>query len=95
MKRKVSAEQARRQIAELLESVQSQGDEVVIERAGKPLAVVIPAARYESLERSREELRALIERVRKANASDDPEDIYADVEAAVDEVRKARAKRTA
>ena len=39
-----------------------RGDEVVIERAGKTMAVVIPADRYEALERSRERLFDLIEK---------------------------------
>jgi prevent-host-death family protein len=40
VKRTVSALDARRRLGELLESVYHRGDEVIIERAGKPMAVV-------------------------------------------------------
>ncbi|HEX6029978.1 MAG TPA: type II toxin-antitoxin system prevent-host-death family antitoxin [Tepidiformaceae bacterium] len=95
MRRKVTEQVARKELTELLESVESRGDEVVIERGGRPLAVVIPTGRYEALERSRDELRALIEKVRRANASDSPKEVDAGVRAAAREVRQARAKRTA
>ncbi|MEX0781673.1 MAG: type II toxin-antitoxin system Phd/YefM family antitoxin [Dehalococcoidia bacterium] len=96
MKRRVTAMEARKRLGELLESVYHRGDEVVIERAGKPMAVVIPAARYEAMERNRDELRKLIAEIRAANAADPPEEIYADVAAAVREVRDERSrKRTA
>jgi prevent-host-death family protein len=92
MKRRISAMDARRRLGELLESVYHRGDEVIIERAGKPMAVVIPASRYAAMERQREELRKTIQEIREANADVPPEEIEAEVAAALREVREARAK---
>ena len=66
MRRKLSAVEARKRLGEILEGVDHRGDEVVIERAGKPMAVVIPADVYGSIERSRDRLFELIERASAA-----------------------------
>jgi prevent-host-death family protein len=90
MKRKLSAVEARKRLGEILESVYYRGDEVVIERAGKPMAVVIPAGLYETLERDRERLFELIERNWEKNKDVPYEDVERDVNAAVAEVRNRR-----
>jgi len=41
MKRTVTAVEARRNLGELLEQVYYRGDEIVIERAGKPMATLV------------------------------------------------------
>lgn len=89
MKRTVSALDARRRLGQLLEGVYYRGDEVVIERAGKPMAVVIPAGRYESLERNRERLWELIEKAQSGNDGMSSEEVDTIVEAAIQEVRQA------
>ena len=50
MKRRLSAVEARKKLGEVLDGVYYRGDEVVIERAGKPLAVVVPVKLYEQHE---------------------------------------------
>ena len=62
MKRTVSAMEARGKFGELLESVLYRGDEVVIERAGKVMGVLISPTKYLLLEQNRERMyRALSE----------------------------------
>jgi len=90
MKRKLSAVEARRRLGEILEGVYYRGDEVVIERAGKPMAVVIPAGLYESVERNRERLFELIEEAQQRNKDLPYEVIEAEVAAAIREVRQKR-----
>jgi prevent-host-death family protein len=90
VKRKVSAVEARKRLGELLEAVYYRGDEVVIERAGKPMAVVIPAERYETMERSRDRLFELIEKAQKRNKDVPYEVIEREVELAIREVREQR-----
>jgi prevent-host-death family protein len=90
MKRKISAVEARKKLGEILESVYYRGDEVVIERAGKPMAVVVPAERYEAMERSRERLFELIEKSWERNKDVPFAEIERDVEATVREVRGQR-----
>lgn len=87
MRRRVSAGEARKRLGELLEGVFYRGDEVVIERAGKPMAVVIPAERYEALERNRERLFDLVERAQQRNEDVPADAIEREVRVAVDEVR--------
>ncbi len=93
MKRTISAMEARRKFGEMLEDVR-RGDEVVIERAGKIMGVVISPARYEAIERRRAEALANLAEI-QANArtkdlSDD------DIERLVDEeVRAVRGKSSA
>jgi prevent-host-death family protein len=90
MKRTVSAMEARKRLGELLESVYYRGDEVVIERAGKVMGVVIPAHRYEAIERDRDELFAMIRRQQDLNRNVPAEEIEAAVASAIAEVRAER-----
>src|SRR3990170_8251296 len=87
MKRRISAVEARKRLGEILESVFYRGDEVVIERAGKAMAVVIPTERYDALERSRERLFELIERNWERNKDVPYEEIQREVQEAIREVR--------
>ena len=87
MKRRVNALEARRRLGELLEGVYYRGDEVIIERAGKPMAVVIPMARYESVERSRDRLFELIDENWAKNKDVPYEEIEREVAEAVREAR--------
>jgi prevent-host-death family protein len=90
VKRRVSAVEARKRLGEILEGVYYRGDEVVIERAGKPMAVVIPAGRYETMERSRERLFELIEKNWERNKDVPYEEIQREVEQAIRGVRGQR-----
>jgi prevent-host-death family protein len=90
VKRKLSAVEARKKLGEILEGVFYRGDEVVIERAGKPMAVVIPAALYAALEKDRERLFELIEQNWERNKDVSYEEIEKEVAEAVREVRAQR-----
>ena len=87
MKRKLSAVEARKRLGEVLEGVYYRGDEVVIERAGKPMAVVIPASLYESLEKNRNRFFELVEMNWERNKDLSFEEIEKEVTMAVREVR--------
>ena len=97
MKRTVSAMEARKRFGELLEGVFYRGDEVVIERAGKVMAVLIPKERYRALQEdwqeSIAELRELTARAQERN-KDVPLDVLEkEVEQAIREARAERRKR--
>jgi prevent-host-death family protein len=53
MTKRIPAMTARKNFGELLESVYRRGDEIIIERAGKPMGVFIPMSQYQRLERQR------------------------------------------
>ena len=93
MKRRISAVEARKRLGEILESVYYRGDEVVIERAGKPMAVVIPAERYEAMEKSRERLFELVEENWEKNKDVPYEDMEREVQKAIEEARTRRREK--
>jgi len=88
MKRRVSAMDVRKKFGEILESVFYRGDEIVIERAGKTMGVIVPADRYEAIERSRQRLFELVEKNWERNKDVPYERIERDVDKAVGEVRR-------
>lgn len=88
MKRRVSAVEARKHLGEILEGVFYRGDEVVIERAGKPMAAVIPTERYRSMEERRQRVLELLERTHERNKNVPYEVIQREVDKAIREVRQ-------
>ena len=90
MVRKVTAMKVRDNLGQLLEEVYYRGDEVVIERAGRAMAVLVPVGRYEQFQQSRKERFRILDRIR-AKAKKIP---VKKLDAALDEaVRAARARR--
>lgn len=92
MRRTVSAMEARKKFGELLESVYYRGDQVTIERAGKVMAILVPAAEYEELEAARqaEGKRRFFEvwdQIRADAREYDDQQVMADVAAAIRAVR--------
>ena len=94
MKRTLSAVEARKHLGEILEGVYYRGDEVVIERAGKPMAAVIPPDRYRAMEQERERMIELLERTQERNKDVPYEVIEREVEQAIREVREGYGKKT-
>ena len=76
MVRTVSAQEARQRLGELLEDAR-RGEETIIERAGKPMGVMISPQRYDQIlqqrAESRERLFAMIDELREQNKDEDPE----------------------
>jgi len=93
VKRRISAVEARKRLGEILESVYYRGDEVIIERAGKAMAVVIPAERYEAMQRDRERLFDLIEKSWERNKDVPYEEIEREVQQAIEEVRGTKREK--
>jgi prevent-host-death family protein len=90
MQRTVSAQAARQRLGELLEGVYYRGDEVVIERAGKPMGVVISPERYAAMQAARDRFWEKVDEIREQNRGVDPNEVERDVGAAVEAVRRAK-----
>jgi prevent-host-death family protein len=90
MKKRVSAMEARKKFGELLEGVHYRGDEVIIERNGKVMGVVIPESRYRSIEEARETMRKLVADVHERNRGVPDEELEREIELAIREVREAK-----
>ena len=91
MKRTLTAMEARRKFGEMLENVR-RGDEVVIERAGKTMGVLISPERYQMIEKRRDEFWRMVDQIHEYNKDVPAEEIARDVDAAVRAVRNKRAK---
>jgi prevent-host-death family protein len=93
VKRTLSAMEARRKFGEMLEDVR-RGDEVIIERAGKVMGVLIPPERYGVIEQNRAQFWEMVNEARERFKDVPGDEIDRLVDDAVREVRgKSRAKR--
>ena len=85
--KKVNALKARQNLGKLLEEVYYQGDQFIIERAGKAMAAVVPLWQLEEWQQRRERLFAAVEDVHQLNQKVKPDMIERDVQDALRAVR--------
>lgn len=88
--RRMSARDARANFSELLGMVYYTNEPVIVERKGKPFAVVISPQQYEILKREQERAWASVDRVRERNSAKDPDEVWQEVTAEVEAVRQER-----
>ena len=94
MVKKVNALKARQNLGQLLEEVYYKGDQYVIERAGKPMAAVVPLWQLEEWQQRRAQFFAAVEDVQQHNHKVKPEVIEHEVREAIRAVRtKARRRK--
>lgn len=87
MVRKMSALRARKNLGQLLEEVYYRGDQYVIERAGRPMAAVVPVWQLQEWRKRRERFFGMVEGVWRKNKGVNPEIIEREVQEAVRAVR--------
>lgn len=92
--KKITALKARQRLGELLEEVYYKGDQYIIERAGKPMAAVVPIWQLEAWQQRRAQFFAGVEELWEKNKEVKPEVIEQEVEEAVQSVRAAPPRRT-
>lgn len=88
MTKKTSALEARKNLGRLLEEAYYRGDEFVIERAGKPMAALVPIQEFDRWRKQRESDFALFDEVRAKAGRSGAKKVERDVAEAVAEVRK-------
>ncbi|MBI2901913.1 MAG: type II toxin-antitoxin system prevent-host-death family antitoxin [Planctomycetes bacterium] len=71
-----------------MERVRLTGERIIVERAGRPMVAIVPIEFYESWERRRQELFAIVDQVRHANRRASPSVIESEVAAAQQAVRR-------
>ena len=91
MLKTINALKARRNLGQLLEEVFYKGDQFVIQRAGKPMAVVISPEEYEAYRKQRLQDMRIFDEIRKKSGGDIPEEVEKDVQEAVKAVRRKNA----
>ena len=92
MVKKVTAMKARQSFGQVLEEVYYKGDQFVIERAGRPMAAVVPVWFVNEYQESRKRLFGTIDRIQKRNKGVRPETVERDAAEAVRAVRGAARK---
>ena len=92
--RRMSAREARANFSDLLGLVYYNKEPVIIEKKGRPFAVVINPEQYEVFEKQIEKAWATVDRVRERNVDKDPEEVLRDVTAVVEQVRQERHERS-
>ena len=93
MVKTVNALKARQNLGQLLEEVYYKGDQYVIERAGKPMAAVVPLWQLEEWQKGREQFFAAVEEVQQQNQEVKPEIIEQEVKEAIRAVRTPARRR--
>ena len=86
--RRMSVREARANFGDLLGSVHFTKEPVIVEKKGRPFAVVISTEDFEQLNQAREEFFALIDRIQSRNEDKDPDEVLRDVTAEVEAVRQ-------
>lgn len=86
--RRISSRDARANFSDVLGVVYYAKEAVIVEKKGKPVAVLINPEEYERLQQAGQDNWAVIERVQANNAAYDPDEVLADVTAEVEVVRQ-------
>jgi prevent-host-death family protein len=87
MIKKVSALKTRKNLGQLLEEVYYRGDQYIIERAGRPMAAVVPVWQLQQWQKRRERFFGMVDELRKKNKRVKPDVIEREVAEAVQAVR--------
>ena len=86
----INALAARKRFGQLLEEAYYRGDEIIIERAGKPMAVIISIEEFTNWQAEREQDFAFLDKIRERTKDIGAEKIEEIVDEAVKAVRKRK-----
>lgn len=95
MTKTVNALKARKNLGQLLEEVYYKGDQYVIERAGRPMAAIVPVWQLEEWQKRRDRFFGMLEELRRKNKAVKPEVIEREVKEAIRAVRAKTTRRKA
>ena len=95
MTKRVNALKARKNLGQLLEEVYYNGDQYVIERAGRPMAAVVPVWQLEEWQKRRQRFFGMVGELWQKNKKVKPDVIEREVEDAGRAVRAKAMRRKA
>ncbi len=93
MKRTVTSTEAASNLSALLEAVRSTREPIIIISETGEEVVLVSAAQYRQIEQMKQQAWDLVRAIRLRNKDVDPDEIYREVTAAVEEVRAERRER--
>ncbi len=88
----VSAREARNRFADIMGSIRYGGEEIIVERSGRPMAALIPVEMYERLVAERRIRFEVLDQIRSHLPDVDSEEIQEDVAQAVNALRDIHAE---
>jgi len=89
---RVSAREARNKFADIMGSVRYGGEEVIVERSGRPMAALIPVDTYERLVAERRVRFEVVDQIRSSLPRVASDEIEKDVAQAIHSLRTASDK---
>ena len=93
MRKEVSAMELRRKLGELLDGVYRDGDRLIVKRADKPLAAIIPIEAYERMLRQQEKNLSVLDRIWEKVPAVSEEETQVNIEQAIAEERAEKASK--
>ncbi|MYC75075.1 type II toxin-antitoxin system Phd/YefM family antitoxin [Candidatus Poribacteria bacterium] len=93
MPKEISITELRGKLGELLDAVHHNGDRLIVKRANKPLAAIVPIETYEKMLQQREKAFSVLERIWKKVPAVSEEEAQADIEQAMIEGRAAKVQK--
>lgn len=93
--RHISARDARANFSDLLGQVYYTKEPIIVEKKGRPFAVVISLEDFQRLQLEKDRAWAAVDRIRERNEDKDPDDVLRDVTSEVEAVRQERHDRPA
>jgi prevent-host-death family protein len=88
MAKELSALKIRKSLGEILEEVYYRGEEYIIKRGKKPMAVLIPINEFDNFKKQRQKDMQVFDKIRERAKGIPSKEIEADVQAAVRATRK-------
>ena len=89
---RVSAREARNRFADIMGSIRYGGEEVIVERSGRPMAALIPVESYERLVAERRTRFEVLDEIRSQLPDVAPEKVQEDIAQAINELRNIHAE---
>ena len=90
MPKEVSTTELRGKLGKLLNRVHRNGDQLIVKRADKPLAAIVPIETYEEMLQQREKTFSVLDRIWEKVPAVSEEEAQADIEQAIAEGRGGR-----
>jgi prevent-host-death family protein len=90
MLKKISAVKARKNFGQMMDQVALRGDDYIIERSGRPMAVMIPMDRYNQILQAQKKAKESLEKFWEKMDTADEEEIAQVVGEAISSVRSGK-----